>query len=119
MNKNTQETMFSSKSNDWATPQHLFDKLETQICYMGSEHSLFLIDPGNRKHFLFQFIFLIDFSTPYNKSSHYSRYADVDNEYQEVSGLYYPHENNTDHIHGPKYRRKDEKDIRNKPHLFV
>ena len=28
MNSNTQKTMFSSQSVDWATPQHFFDKLE-------------------------------------------------------------------------------------------
>jgi phage N-6-adenine-methyltransferase len=27
MNKNTQDTMFSSKSSDWSTPQEFFDKL--------------------------------------------------------------------------------------------
>ena len=31
MNKNTQETMFSSKSNEWATPQHFFDQLEARF----------------------------------------------------------------------------------------
>lgn len=30
MNKKTQETIFSSKSAEWETPQHLFDKLNTQ-----------------------------------------------------------------------------------------
>tara|TARA_R110000824_G_scaffold92217_2_gene223850 strand:+ start:6010 stop:6486 length:477 start_codon:yes stop_codon:yes gene_type:complete len=28
VDKKTQETLFSSKSTDWATPQHFFDKLE-------------------------------------------------------------------------------------------
>ena len=28
MDKNTQQTMFSSKSKEWATPQHFFDKLD-------------------------------------------------------------------------------------------
>tara|TARA_Y100000310_G_scaffold335578_1_gene417936 strand:- start:60 stop:542 length:483 start_codon:yes stop_codon:yes gene_type:complete len=28
MNKKTQQTMFSSKSKEWSTPQHFFDKLD-------------------------------------------------------------------------------------------
>jgi len=31
MDKNTQQTMFSSKSLEWATPQHFFDQLEEQF----------------------------------------------------------------------------------------
>lgn len=31
MDKNTQKTMFSSKSLDWATPQHFFDQLEEKF----------------------------------------------------------------------------------------
>ena len=31
MDKNTQDTMFSSKSLEWATPQHFFDQLEEQF----------------------------------------------------------------------------------------
>ena len=31
MDKNTQETMFSSKSLEWSTPQHFFDHLEEQV----------------------------------------------------------------------------------------
>jgi len=31
MNKTTQETMFSSKSLEWATPQHFFDLLEEKF----------------------------------------------------------------------------------------
>ena len=31
MDKNTQQTMFSSKSTDWATPQHFFDQLEERF----------------------------------------------------------------------------------------
>jgi len=31
MDKNTQETMFSSKSLEWATPQHFFDQLEERF----------------------------------------------------------------------------------------
>jgi site-specific DNA-methyltransferase (adenine-specific) len=29
MDKNTTQVMFSSKSNDWATPQSFFDKLDS------------------------------------------------------------------------------------------
>lgn len=31
MNKTSQETLFSSKSTEWATPQHFFDQLEEQF----------------------------------------------------------------------------------------
>ena len=31
MNKTTQQTLFSSKSSDWATPQHFFDRLSTEF----------------------------------------------------------------------------------------
>jgi site-specific DNA-methyltransferase (adenine-specific) len=31
MNKTTQDTMFSSKSLEWATPQHFFDQLENMF----------------------------------------------------------------------------------------
>jgi site-specific DNA-methyltransferase (adenine-specific) len=31
MNKQTQQTMFSSKSKEWGTPQHFFDKLNKQF----------------------------------------------------------------------------------------
>ena len=31
MDKTTQDTMFSSKSNDWATPQHFFDQLQDKF----------------------------------------------------------------------------------------
>lgn len=31
MDKNTQETMFSSKSLEWSTPQHFFDQLEEKF----------------------------------------------------------------------------------------
>ncbi len=31
MDKNTQNTMFSSKSNDWGTPQNFYDKLNNSF----------------------------------------------------------------------------------------
>ena len=31
MDKKTQDTLFSSKSLEWATPQHFFDQLEEQF----------------------------------------------------------------------------------------
>lgn len=31
MNKSTQQTMFSSKKSDWATPQHFFDQLSERF----------------------------------------------------------------------------------------
>ena len=31
MDKQTQEVMFSSKSNEWETPQHFYDKLNREF----------------------------------------------------------------------------------------
>ena len=42
MNKETQKTMFSSKSKEWATPQHFFDRLNDKF-------GPFTLDPCSNK----------------------------------------------------------------------